>query len=404
MPSSPPPSLSVLSLNVWGIFNAKHLDERMALIADAVAPYDVVCYQEQFSERHWPLLRAGGHHKHGHRFVSSPVIGPGLSIVSKYPIVFNFFVPFTLHGYPDRPWEGDYYANKGFAISRVMVPRAALGESGAGDVAVTFFNTHMVAPYQDTAFAQERNAPFRMSQALQLAQLVLSVTTAGAADRVVLCGDFNCGLASPEMRLLKAYCASNGVRLGSALTSMADHTYTPANLYNAPESSTYLSVLNMMGPLHVALDHVLFTQASLRPAGGRVAAAERVTVGGVEMQQSDHFGVAVELSGGDASAAAAAASLSEDETAALAFAAAFLREQAAAFTAAATRMKLAAFVLVLGMAHAAIFGGPPTLPMLLGLIVCGATVAALIVVGPVRRAYDGAQFRVDAAAIAERLP
>ena len=296
--------LSVLSYNVWGIFISKHLDERMKEIAKHVSNYDIVCLQEQFEERHCNIIFNNREHfKYVERFVSCEY-GSGLTIASRYPIVATMFLPFYSCGRPERVQEGDFIANKGIAVARISVPASELEgsqEEGAknafGDnVEIIVCNTHFVAQYEKYVsiggFFNETNAPSRLTEAFEMGDLACLLH--GTAERrtpVILCGDYNAGQDSHEMKLLRDFCQLKGVRLSPVLqpdvaTFTAENSYVKASTNEA---------------LPIQIDHVLF--ADLEMSTGKLAFNEKYKLfggadgktpvaGGEPLHLSDHYGVA----------------------------------------------------------------------------------------------------------------
>ena len=323
--------ISVLSYNVWGIFTSNDLARRTRLIAERLAPYDIVCMQEQFNEADADVLWQGGRgggaggraapapsHPFRERFDSS-LIGSGLTIFSRFPIVAKSFVPFRCGGAPWKVWEGDAIANKGFAIVKVRVPLdelrtthssnaaaavnianirppvvpltegpsgAATGERGEGRhnvssaaaasaasyVDVTVVNTHLVAQYEKYSqiggYFAESNSAVRLAQVIQLGQLLVTLamptTTMSSSSGgvppsppVLLCGDLNFGPFSPEMFTLKSILNSQRISTTSAIQRADVYSYSPENDYNSPKGSSYLACMNMQEDSPVCLDHVM---------------------------------------------------------------------------------------------------------------------------------------------------
>lgn len=301
--------LNVLSYNVWGIFISKHLDERMKAIAAHLPEYDVVCLQEQFEQRHCDVLFPDRNmFPYIERYVSCEY-GSGLTIASKYPIVASMFLPFNSCGRAERVQEGDFLANKGIAAVRVAVPSALLRKPSArsdneGDhsspasprgkaemtTEVVICNTHFVAQYERYAqlkggFWDETNAASRLTNAFTMADLAcLLHGTASKRTPIVLCGDFNAGSDSHEVKLLHDYCIQRGVRLQAAI-SADQASYDAKNTYITDKTNEKLPIL---------LDHIWFGDLALaRP--GRVVfnTEEKLGINGnARGHLSDHYGVA----------------------------------------------------------------------------------------------------------------
>lgn len=298
--------ISVLSYNVWGIFISKHLDERTKEIAKHVNNYDIVCLQEQFEERHCNVIFSNrDHFKYVERFVSCEY-GSGLTIASRYPIVATMFLPFYSCGRPERIHEGDFIANKGIAVARISVPASELEGSRSGqnddagssgeNVEIVVCNTHFVAQYEKYlsigGYFNETNAASRLTEAFEMGDLACLLH--GTAERrtpVILCGDYNAGQDSHEMRLIRDLCHLKGIRLRTALAPDAP-TFTSENSYVKPTTNEAIPI---------QIDHILF--ADLEMASGKVAFNEKYKLiggadgktplaGGEPLHLSDHYGVA----------------------------------------------------------------------------------------------------------------
>ena len=305
-------TLNILSYNVWGIFVAKDTHVRMKLIGERLANsnYDVVCLQEQFNENHFPLLfPKGSQYCFTHRFVSSPYVGSGLVIASRFPIQSNLFIPFHSQGRPERVWEGDFFANKGVSISRLIVPRKTQGESAE----LIIFNTHMIASYgEQPNFSRDPNASYRLSQMLQLAEIIANCVKTNYTTHFVITGDLNCGLtaahgASPEFDFLFAHLKNKGILLRSSVPSVTGKADKGnANLWSNCHDNCYTSNKGTV-PLKERIDHIIYgTYVGASGIGellSAVKASELVFTEKVQDPQlkqkainySDHYGVALGL-------------------------------------------------------------------------------------------------------------
>lgn len=276
-----------LSYNIWGIFNSKYRKQRLAHFgATRVKDYDIICLQEQFSEEDFQLIwenvpmavRALLQYR---RFPSS-FIGSGLTVISRFEILSAQFYCFPTQGYPEKVLHGDFFANKGAALVRLSVPVPPLGYQGplssstssSGHfgghsplpdttyVTLNVYTTHLVAQYEKYSklgsYERETYAPFRLSQALALANFVCN--TSRASDNVIVCGDFNASPTSPEMRAFLAVCQLRGC-LEFTRTLIDDDatnfTYSFDNQFNT-DSTSYLRFMDMQEDIPVQLDHILF--------------------------------------------------------------------------------------------------------------------------------------------------
>jgi uncharacterized membrane protein (DUF485 family) len=88
-------------------------------------------------------------------------------------------------------------------------------------------------------------------------------STARIGDNIAVCGDFNCDMNSPEIKLLMAVCHTLGVELAKALvTDETCMTFSENNDFNS-SSTNYFKLLALEEDMPVQLDHVFFTPRTL---------------------------------------------------------------------------------------------------------------------------------------------
>ncbi|KAF5842564.1 Endonuclease/exonuclease/phosphatase [Dunaliella salina] len=190
--------VSVITLNVWGLqWVSKRRQERIheigAFIRKCGCSVDCMCFQEVWVSRDAQYLAQCGmasgfkHHVH---FVSG-LFGSGLLTISRFPIMEWGFTQYAAAGDALALHCGDYLAKKGVGWARLAVrPRCFI------DV----YNTHLHANYSHKAKVTKISgqwkvpndvfAPFRVSQILQLAQVIRHTSKHGSVGAVLL-GDFN---------------------------------------------------------------------------------------------------------------------------------------------------------------------------------------------------------------------
>lgn len=137
--------LRVFSLNCWGLkfiskFRHERLNEIARRIASASPVHDIVALQEFWVYEDYVRLRGitSSVLPYG-KFYHSGVLGGGLVVLSRYPIVGSTMYPYTLNGRPTAFWRGDWYVGKGVANAVI--------DLGNGRI-VEVFNTHLHAPYE----------------------------------------------------------------------------------------------------------------------------------------------------------------------------------------------------------------------------------------------------------------
>ncbi|EKF27369.1 eukaryotic translation initiation factor 3 subunit, putative [Trypanosoma cruzi marinkellei] len=279
-----PTEITVLSFNLWGIFNSKHRAARMARFAAKVANYDIILLQEQFSKEDFEIiisnLPSEVREKRYFKRFPSAFYGSGIAVISRFPIKSALFFTFPLQGYPERVFHGDYYANKGASLLCIHVPctKRAGVSSDPHYEEVLLYNTHLVAAYQKTArllnWRDELYLSVRLSQAISLAEFISS--TSHPTDRVIIGGDFNATQRSLELQAMLILLRKRGYKLVSVLPpsivyrpEMSEHekkintatlTYSDANIFNTPKDGWFVEG----GDVPCQIDHIFFTSNTLR--------------------------------------------------------------------------------------------------------------------------------------------
>lgn len=291
--------LRVLTFNLWGIFNSKIRVERFRRFAEKVEHYDVILLQELFLDEDLrfimdqlpPAVRASRYCK---RFPSS-FYGSGCAVISRYPIEFALFHVFPLQGYPEMILHGDFFANKGVALIKILVPLPG----SATPVTVRLYTTHLVAVYTKISrlhdWRSERYLPYRISQAISLAEYISA--TAAPGDPLIIGGDFNSSPGSLEVQIMRILLKQRGFQLQPALPSPlpipptpqfslrtvaptglasdpsidwqsenvpnslarshAYYTYADSNPFNTM-STSYFKLLHLQGDIPVQIDHIFY--------------------------------------------------------------------------------------------------------------------------------------------------
>lgn len=175
----------VATFNVWGLIIAKNRAQRI----DAIARYfsknprdlEVVALQELWVMEDYRTLKAALSlaFPYSHYF-DSGVVGSGLAIFSRYPIVDSWWLGFTATGKPQRIFDGDWYAGKGIGAVRIRHPRAG---------SVDIFDTHLIADYSPNDYDSDWYKAHRATQLYELVRHVDRTSSPGAFTIVL--GDFN---------------------------------------------------------------------------------------------------------------------------------------------------------------------------------------------------------------------
>ncbi|XP_065083629.1 putative neutral sphingomyelinase [Ochlerotatus camptorhynchus] len=184
--------LSILTLNIWGIPHvSKDRAIRVEAIGDVLASgnYDIVSLQEVWSDSDYQYLkkRVEGVLPFAHYFYSG-VVGSGLTLLSKYPIVSAFFHAWSVNGYVHRIQHGDWFGGKGVGFSKIAV----------NDQLVHVYVAHLHAEYDRKC---DDYMAHRVIQAYDTAQFIES--TRGSAVLQILAGDLNSEPGDLAFRVLQ---------------------------------------------------------------------------------------------------------------------------------------------------------------------------------------------------------
>ncbi|CBZ24054.1 conserved hypothetical protein [Leishmania mexicana MHOM/GT/2001/U1103] len=273
--------IRVLSFNLWGIFNSKMREARMKAFATKIEHYDVILLQEQFSAEDFDLIFQHAspvvQRTYTFRRFCSSFYGSGCAVISRYPICQAFFHTFPLQGCPEMVLHGDFFANKGAAMVRVMVP-VTMEDGSAAKAQVTLYTTHLVAVYEKvsqlSSWKRERYLPFRISQAISFADFIVS--TSRPTDRIIIGGDFNCSQRSLEVQMMLILLKRCGYNMHSVLPpprALRDaatvgqecddvqrfFTYSDRNAFNSMKTS-YFKLLKLEADIPSQIDHIFFSR------------------------------------------------------------------------------------------------------------------------------------------------
>ncbi|KAL4120006.1 hypothetical protein QTP88_012754 [Uroleucon formosanum] len=217
--------LSIFTLNIWGLkLTSKDRNARVRALADSLINngYDVVCLQEVWCEDDYKHLKASCDNvfKYIHYFHSG-MLGSGMCIMSRYPIIDHHYHSFILNGYLHMFWHGDWFGGKGVGLCRINVK----------GFIVDVYTTHLHACYNAS---NDKYTNHRIIQAFETANLI-RVTSFGS-DLAVLAGDLNSG---PNDICYKLIClgANMNDSYSACLSNSIEYTYNhPENSYkNADE-------------------------------------------------------------------------------------------------------------------------------------------------------------------------
>ncbi|KIX06082.1 uncharacterized protein Z518_04056 [Rhinocladiella mackenziei CBS 650.93] len=177
-------AINILTLNCWGLkYLSKYRTERLSEIGNRIATYspqlDVVGLQECWTFADYQAIRkrTGSILPYG-KFYHSGVLGGGLAILSRWPIIESTMFRYPLNGRPTAFFRGDWYVGKGVACARISSPDG---------LSVEVFNTHLHAPYEKEP--HDSYICHRTAQAWEIAKLMRAASERGSL--VIGLGDFN---------------------------------------------------------------------------------------------------------------------------------------------------------------------------------------------------------------------
>uniref|UniRef100_A0A060T926 ARAD1C34628p n=1 Tax=Blastobotrys adeninivorans TaxID=409370 RepID=A0A060T926_BLAAD len=183
----------VLTLNCWGLkYVSKHREARMQEIGRRLAHEesnnDIVCLQEVWVESDFNYIAECVSHllPYAKFYYSGMLSGPGLAVLSKWPIVDASINSFTLNGRPSAFFRGDWYVGKSVVSAVIDHPHGR----------IHVLNAHLHAPYGkgDAAYTCHRTA-----QAWDMARIA---QRAVQGECVLAMGDLNSVPGSLTYRLL----------------------------------------------------------------------------------------------------------------------------------------------------------------------------------------------------------
>ncbi|EFJ41576.1 hypothetical protein VOLCADRAFT_107631 [Volvox carteri f. nagariensis] len=290
--------IKVLTFNTWGLPLASKDDKlRLRNQADYFRQtgkdLDVVLLQEVWSEEYVALLAdaaAAAGLAHVTTF-DGGMLGAGLMVMSRFPIIDVVFHPYSVRGEPGA-LQGEAMAGKGIGYARVQLPH------GSGSTAAHIFNTHTHANWvhsvaidtclSDVKVPTDSFAPYRVANIVDAISFMRPVVEAAmAAGELVLAGgDWNVPADSLEATLIQELLP--GLRDAWQLAGHA--TLDPRGNTCGDPSNVYTgSIIGGYVPERIDL---VWTNSS------KVSSCETVlkVMPGTNLNYSDHYGVLVTAS------------------------------------------------------------------------------------------------------------
>ncbi|NWW93746.1 NSMA phosphodiesterase, partial [Rhynochetos jubatus] len=262
---------------------SKRRQERVRLIGDVLRRegFDLVLLQEVWSERDYSDLKEklGGRYPFSHYFRSG-VIGSGLCVFSRFPILDTLLYQYSLNGYPYMLQHGDWFCGKS-----VGLPRSRAGVDMGVTAALSAPSRQLHAEY-----CREKDAylPHRLVQAWELAQFIRH--TSKAADVVLLGGDLNMHPEDVGIRLLRGW---TGLR--DAFTEATRFEGCEDGCTLVPNNCFTVKTELLPFPLGIRIDYILYKAISSFTVKCEELKTTTGTAPGTDIPFSDHEAVMATL-------------------------------------------------------------------------------------------------------------
>lgn len=226
--------LKILTLNIWGIpLVSSDRAPRIEAICKELSSgeFDIVSLQEVWSQHDSEQLQQGTSSvlPYSHYFHSG-VMGAGLLVLSRYPILGTLFHAWSVNGYFHRIQHADWFGGKGVGLCRILI----------GDQIVHLYNAHLHAEYDND---NDEYKTHRVIQAFDTAQFIEA--TRGNSVLQILAGDLNTQPQDITYKVLlytskmKDSCASDTIRTNEC----GRNSYTSARAL-------------AKNPLGIRIDHI----------------------------------------------------------------------------------------------------------------------------------------------------
>ncbi|NXE67154.1 NSMA phosphodiesterase, partial [Calcarius ornatus] len=149
MEGEPTLRLRIFNLNCWAIrYLSKRRQQRVRLIGDTLRQegFDLVLLQEVWSEQDYGELKVklAGCYPFSHYFRSG-VIGSGLCVFSRFPILDTLLYQYSLNGYPYMLQHGDWFCGKSVGLVVMKI-------SG---IIFNVYVTHVSSPGRNPAWGEQ---------------------------------------------------------------------------------------------------------------------------------------------------------------------------------------------------------------------------------------------------------
>ncbi|XP_037939049.1 putative neutral sphingomyelinase [Teleopsis dalmanni] len=232
-------TINVLTLNIWGIpIISSDRETRVYGICDELSSgkYDIVSLQEVWSKSDSELIvqRTKTVLPYAHYFYSG-VMGAGLLVLSKHPIVSAFFHAWSVNGYFHRIQHADWFGGKGVGLCKIKI----------GGHVIHLYNAHLHAEYDSI---NDDYKTHRVIQAFDTAQFIEA--TRGNSILQILAGDLNTQPQDISYNVLLQ------------ISNMFDSCSSDTVATNECNRNSYTSKHSLAhNPLGIRIDHIFVRSA-----------------------------------------------------------------------------------------------------------------------------------------------
>ncbi|KAM4797238.1 sphingomyelin phosphodiesterase 2 [Rhinophrynus dorsalis] len=242
MPPHEEVQIRIFDLNCWALrFLSKKRKERLALIGQLLQKkeFDLVMLQEIWSDVDYIEMKhsLSDVFPHSHRFKSG-VIGSGLCVFSRFPIIDCLQYQFSLNGFPYMVTHGDWFCGKGVGLVKLV----------AHGFLCHVYITHLHAEY-----CREKDCykSHRILQSWELAQFIRH--TSSGSDVVLLGGDLNMHPDDLGTKLLREW-----TELKDAYTECAEYEGPPGGCTLLPTNPYTESEELRNFPQGIRIDYIMY--------------------------------------------------------------------------------------------------------------------------------------------------
>ncbi|NXF57237.1 NSMA phosphodiesterase, partial [Ciccaba nigrolineata] len=276
MEGDPTLRLRVFDLNCWAIrYLSKRRQERVRLIGNMLRRegFDLVLLQEVWSEQDYSDLKVklGGCYPFSHYFRSG-VIGSGLCVFSRFPILDTLLYQYSLNGYPYMLQHGDWFCGKSVGLVIIKI-------SG---IIFNVYVTHVSTPGKDPAWGGRAGKGISCPHPRR--------HTSKAADVVLLGGDLNMHPEDVGIRLLRGW---TGLRDAFAEAARFEGCEDGCTL--VPNNCFTVKTELLPFPLGIRIDYILYKAISSFTVKCEELKTTTGTAPGMDIPFSDHEAVMATL-------------------------------------------------------------------------------------------------------------